>query len=86
MVEKFSIAKTQIDLTKLSSKIDEFRLIKNESPYIFMNTDTLDELLNIVGFNSDGLMGSQDEFLCGKFRGSKVFGGNTLKYGEIELR
>lgn len=82
MTEKFSITKSNIDLKKLLSKIDEFIVMKNESPYIFLSQNTLDDLIAIVGYSSDGLMGSENGLMCGH----KVFCDNTLKYGEIELR
>lgn len=86
MTEKFSITKSNIDLKKLLSKIDEFIVMKNESPYIFLSQNTLDDLIAIVGYSSYGLMGSENGLMCGRFKGNKVFCGNTLKYGEIELR
>ena len=69
MTERFSITKSNIDLKKLLSKIDEFIVMKSESPY-----------------SSDGLMGSENGLMCGRFKGNKVFCDNTLKFGEIELR
>lgn len=86
MTEKFSITKSNIDLKKLLSKIDEFIVMKNESPYIFLSQNTLDDLIAIVGYSSDGLMGSENGLMCGRFKGNKVFCDNTLKFGEIELR
>jgi hypothetical protein len=86
MAEKFSITKSNIDLKKLLSKIDEFIVMKNESPYIFLSQNTLDDLIVIVGYSSDGLLGSENGLMCGRFKGNKVFCDNTLKYGEIELR
>lgn len=86
MTERFSITKSNIDLKKLLSKIDEFIVMKNESPYIFLSKDTLDDLIAIVGYSSDGLMGSENGYLCGRVKGNKVFCDNSLKYGEVELR
>lgn len=86
MTERFSITKSNIDLKKLLSKIDEFIVMKSESPYIFLSQSTLDDLIAIVGYSSDGLMGSENGLMCGQFKGNKVFCDNTLKFGEIELR
>ena len=86
MAEKFSIVKSNIDLKKLLSKIDEFIVIKNESPYIFLSQNTLDDLISIVGYSSKDLVRSKNGFMCGRFKGNKFFCDDTLKYGEIELR
>ena len=86
MTERFSITKSNIDLKKLLSKIDEFIIMKSESPCIFLSQSTLDDLIVIVGYSSDGLMGSENGLMCGRFKGNKVFCDNTLKFGEIELR
>ena len=65
MTERFSITKSNIDLKKLLSKIDEFIVMKSESPYIFLSQSTLDDLIVIVGYSSDGLMGSENGLMCG---------------------
>ena len=75
------ITTTSIDLTKLNKGIDKF-----ECENKFMEKDTLDDLINMIGYSSDGLHWSGKRFLCGRYNGRKVFCDNTLDYGEVELR
>ena len=86
MSKKFSIVKTKIDVNKLFNSIEEYSIINEENPYLFMNKDTIDELISIVGYSPDGLFGSQSNYMCGYFQGHKVFCDNTLKFGEVEIR
>ena len=86
MSEKFSIVRTRIDINKLRNNIVEYSIINKENPYLFMNKDTIDELISIVGYSPDGLFGSQSNYMCGYFQGHKVFCDNTLKFGEVEIR
>lgn len=80
------ITTTSIDLTKLNKGIDKFECENKYSPYTFMEEDTLDDLINMIGYSSDGLHWSGKRFLCGRYNGRKVFCDNTLDYGEVELR
>ena len=93
MSKKFSIIK-EIDLDKLRRQIDLFRHETGErNPYLFMNNDTIEQICNtvmpdltiyknlgrpIVTYNSNNLIGY--------FEGYKVFGDNTLSFGEVEIR
>ena len=86
MSKKFSIVKTKIDISKLINNIEEYSIIHMTNPYLFMNKDTIDELISIVGYSPDGLFGSQSSSMCGYFQGHKVFCDNTLKFGEVEIR
>ena len=86
MSKKFSIARTKIDINKLLNNIEEYSIIHMVKPYLFMNKDTIDELISIVGHSPDGLFGSQSNYMCGYFQGHKVFCDNTLKFGEVEIR
>lgn len=86
MSKKFIITKTKIDISKLFNHIQELFFANNMKPYIFMNKDTIDEIISQVGYSSDVLMGSQSNYLCGYFRGYKVFCDNTLHFGEVEIR
>ena len=86
MSKKFSITKTKIDINKLLNNIEEYSAVNMINPYLFMNKDTIDELISIVGYNQDGLFGSQSNYMCGYFQGHKVFCDNTLKFGEVEIR
>ena len=86
MSKKFSIVRTKIDINKLLNNIEEYSIINMVNPYLFMNKDTIDELISIVGYSPDGLFGSQSNYMCGYFQGYKVFCDNTLKFGEVEIR
>lgn len=87
--KRFSITNTTINIKKLQSEIFAYRqslTMRNYQPYLFMNADTINELIKIVGYNSEGLMGAEENCLCGYFNGCKVFCNNLLGFGEIELR
>lgn len=86
MSKKFSIARTKIDINKLLNNIEEYYAINMTKPYLFMNKDTIDELISIVDYSPNGLFGSQSNDMCGYFQGHKVFCDNTLKFGEVEIR
>ena len=86
MSKKFSIIKAKIDINKLLNNIEEYSAVNMINPYLFMNKDTVDELISIVGYSPDGLFGSQSNYMCGYFQGHKVFCDNTLSFGEVEIR
>ena len=86
MSKKFSIVRTKIDISKLLNNIEEYSIINMVKPYLFMNKDTIDELISQVGYKPDGLCGVQSSSMCGYFQGHKVFCDNTLSFGEVEIR
>lgn len=86
MSKKFSIVRTKIDISKLLNNIEEYSIINMVKPYLFMNKDTIDELISQVGYEPDGLCGDQSSSMCGYFQGHKVFCDNTLSFGEVEIR
>lgn len=86
MNKKFSIIRAKIDIDKLLNNIKEYSIVSLTNPYLFMNKDTIDELISIVGYSPDGLSGSQSNYMCGYFQGHKVFCDNSLKFGEVEIR
>ena len=55
MSKKFSIVRTKIDINKLLNNIEEYSIINMVKPYLFMNKDTIDKLISIVGYSPDGL-------------------------------
>ena len=93
MSKKFSIVK-EIDLDQLRKQIELYRYETGESnPYLFMNNKTIKQICDtgipdltiyktlgrpIVTYNSNNLIGF--------FEGYKVFGDNTLSFGEVEIR
>ena len=86
MSKKFSIVRTKIDINKLLNNIEEYSIINMVKPYLFMNKNTIDELILHVGYKPDGLLGAQSSSMCGYFHGYKVFCDNTLSFGEVEIR
>lgn len=56
--DRFTIRTNQLNLAKLNEKIFDYELINGYKPYLFMSGDTVDELINIAGFSSDGLKSS----------------------------
>ncbi len=80
------ITNTSIDFNKLNKSIDKFECEKRYTPYIFMDSETIDEIIKVIGFSQDGLCGSKNYYSCGSYNGRKVFCDNTLNFGEIELR
>lgn len=86
MSKKFSITKTKIDINKLVTNIEEYSIVNMIKPYIFINKDTINELISQIGCKTDGLWGTQLSSMCGYFQGYKVFCDNTLGFGEIEIR
>lgn len=67
------ITTTSIDLTKLNKGIDKFECENKYSPYIFMEEDTLDDLINMIGYSSDGLHGTEKDLCMEGTMGEKYF-------------
>ena len=86
MSKKFSIVKTKIDVNKLLNNIKDCSIINKENPYLFMNKDTIDELILQIRYKPNGFWETQSRGMCGYFQGHKVFCDNTLKFGEVEIR
>ena len=80
----FFVVQHKIDYIKLGRQIDNYYIKHNNSPYIFMNEDTIDCIIKDTGIF--GLHGVNTKGLCGRFQGNKVFCDNTLSFGEIEMR
>lgn len=90
-MEIFSIV-DQINVDKLSTKVDEFICRKGHRPYIFANKETLEALVKPIEQElkfvsaATGAVSSFKTCLVSKYRGDKMFEDDTLKFGEIELR
>lgn len=84
--ETFSVLQKKINYDKLNNKIDLYYMEHKNSPYVFMNNETVDSLVEDVGVHAYGLHGVNEGGLCGTYRGNKVFCDNTLLFGEVELR
>lgn len=84
-----SISERVIDIQKLDKAIFEYKYsiaTEHYKPYLFVNKDTLDQLIKRFGYSLDGLCGSSNKDMCGHYDGCKIFCDNTLQFGEIELR
>lgn len=86
MSKKLSIIRAEIDIDKLLNNIEEYFSINMIKPYLFMNKDTIDELISQTSCKPDIPWGVQSNNMCGYFRGYKIFCDNTLKFGEVEIR
>lgn len=84
--DRFTITTKKLDFMKLNEKIHTYELENGYKPYLFMNEDTIDELINIIGFSCDGLTGIQSNGLCGTYCGMKTFCDNTMQFGDVEMR
>lgn len=82
----FFVVQHKIDYIKLDRQIDNYYIEHNNSPYIFMNEDTIDCIVKDTDLSSNGLHGVNTKGLCGRFQGNKVFCDNTLSFGEVEMR
>ena len=82
----FFVVQHKIDYIKLDRQIDNYYIEHNNSPYIFMNEDTIDCIIKDTGMSPNGLHGVNTKGLCGRFQGNKVFCDNTLSFGEVEMR
>lgn len=83
---RFTIRTNQLDLMKLNEKIHTYELENEYKPYLFMSSDTIDELTSITGFSCDGLMGASPSGYCGTYCGRKTFCDNTMQFGDVEMR
>ena len=82
----FFVTQKSIDYNKFRKKIDDYYMKNGNCPYIFMNDETIDTMIENIGLSSNGLHGVNTKGLCGRFQGNKVFCDNTLQFGEVELR
>ena len=71
-------------LSDILIKIDNALLSKDKDAYIFMNMETLNEILSI-GFNytTEPVALWRDGY---RYKGHKIFIDSDLDYGEIEVR
>lgn len=84
--DRFTIRTNQLNLVKLDEKIYAYELENGYKPYLFMNEDTIDELVNVVGLSCGELAGVQSNGLCGTYYAMKFFCDNTMQFGEVEMR
>lgn len=82
----FFVVQHKIDYIKLDRQIDNYYIEHNNSPYIFMNEDTIDCIVKDTEMSPNGLHDKNTKGLCGRFQGNKVFCDNTLSFSEVEMR
>lgn len=52
-----------------------------------MNSDTIEELIKIAGYNPDKVWGvMEQEGIYGTYKGNKIFCHEEKGFGEVELR
>lgn len=84
--DRFTIRTNQLDLTKLNEKICDYELANGYRPYLFMSSDTISELTNIIGLSANGLSGASPSGYCGTYCGKKTFCDDTMQFGVVEMR
>lgn len=84
--DRFTIRTNQLDLTKLNEKICCYELANGYKPYLFMSSDTINELTNIIGLSANGLSGASPSGYCGTYCGKKTFCDDTMQFGVVEMR
>lgn len=84
--DRFTIRTNQLDFMKLNEKIHTYELENKCKPYLFMSSDTIDELTSIIGFSSDWLMDANPSGYCGMYCGRKTFCDDTMQFGVVEMR
>lgn len=84
--DRFTITTKKLDLMKLNEKILTYELENRYIPYLFMSSDTINELTNIMGFSANGLSGTNPSGYCGTYCGRKTFCDETMQFGEVEMR
>lgn len=84
--DKFTITTKELDFMKLNKKIHTYELENGYKPYLFMNEDTIDELVNIIGLSCDELTGVLLNGLRGTYYGMKTFCDDTMQFGDVEMR
>ena len=82
----FFVVQHKIDYMELWKQVDNYYIEHNNSPYIFMNEDTIDYIVKDAEVSLNGLHDKNTNGLCGYFQGNKVFCDNTLSFGEVEMR
>ena len=84
-MKKFRITKT-IDTDKLNKEIERFECENRSSPYIFLNKETMDDLVEEIYTTVKNYYVCQPSSYCATYTGRKVFCDESLSYGEVELR
>ena len=84
--DRFTIRTNQLDLTKLNEKICDYELANGYRPSLFMSSDTISELTNIIGLSANGLSGASPSGYCGTYCGKKTFCDDTMQFGVVEMR
>ena len=72
-------------LSDILIKIDEALLSKDKDAYVFMNVETLNEILSLsyTTFVTEPIVLWRDGY---RYRGHKIFIDSDLDYEEIEVR
>lgn len=84
--DRFTIRTNQLDITKLNEKICGYELANGYKPYLFMSSDTINELTNIIGLSANGFSGANPSGYCGTYCGKKTFCDDTMQFAVVEMR
>ena len=58
----------------------EFEVVYNQDAYLFMNRETLNELMKVFSFKWDSKINGT------YYYGRRVYENENLKFGEVEIR
>lgn len=75
-----NISNRNLNEDKLNKDIDNFEITHGEKAYLFMNEETIDELMRSSNVNP-----RERGAVC-LYMGRKVFYDSNLKFGEVEIR
>lgn len=88
MIGRFSILKS-LDLEKIDKNIEIYECETGNVPYLFMNEETIIEMLNECStyYVSKNNLKSLFPFATmAAYKGYKVFQNDDLEFGEVEIR
>lgn len=82
---KFQIAK-EIDYEKLDKNIHLYEEVNDESPYLFMNRETIELMSKDVEKLKFTAFYKMSGNAAGLYKGCPIYCNDDLEYGEVELR
>lgn len=81
-----NISQKRIDEEKLLKEVQGFEIEHNQNAYIFMNEETLRELVNVCPALMYFQATESYDGMISSYCGRKVYRDENLKFGEVEVR
>lgn len=75
-----------LDNEKLSDEITKHEYVSNQTVYLFMNKNTMKELVSLTAMRIPFMEINTDDCILATYNGRKVFQNDELEFGEIEIR